>query len=197
MQTTGGRRGRFEPGIGPLFVRLARGSLTEVCSRFTANQFFSQRTQVEASLLEALTATFNNPQAGMAVSIKGLQLRSVHLPKEFEQSISDTQQAHQEIQVASAERETQEIGQKTEMMKAQQKVMEDLQGAQGRAAKLKTENEAVIKQYLIAQEKQAAAYAKISATLGEGGKSYAALFELMRQRMLKDHQKEKMMLALQ
>eukprot|EP00747_Dinoflagellata_sp_TGD_P208889 gnl/TRDRNA2_/TRDRNA2_82329_c0_seq1.p1 gnl/TRDRNA2_/TRDRNA2_82329_c0~~gnl/TRDRNA2_/TRDRNA2_82329_c0_seq1.p1 ORF type:complete len:326 (-),score=73.28 gnl/TRDRNA2_/TRDRNA2_82329_c0_seq1:43-1020(-) len=178
------------------FVRLARKTIVEACSHFPADMYFTNRTQITATMWELLSLTWNQPEKGLQASIQGLQLREVDLPAEFDGEIIATQELMQEVEVAQAEREKERIAFETATMVAQQEVQELLQGAIAKAEKIRLENEAVVNQIIVFQTEQAQANAKILQSFQHAHEPYKELFNMMKVRALSAHQDDKMLISL-
>jgi len=181
-------------------VRFARGVLTNVCSQYTAAQFFANQTSVEYRMLDALTQTFNQPSKKLHISIRGLQLRSVDLPDKYEASIADTQKEEQDYQTAMAERATNIMSMETELMQAKKKQEQLMVDVQGNVSAILEENQAWVEQYTNFQRQQADAYAALLHSLVNGSQSirdpFKALLELVRQKALKAHHTSKVPLTM-
>uniref|UniRef100_A0A7S0FNN4 Band 7 domain-containing protein n=1 Tax=Pyrodinium bahamense TaxID=73915 RepID=A0A7S0FNN4_9DINO len=190
------RRTEDKPSFVESLVRFARGALTQVCSQYTASQFFGNQTLVEAKMRETLQATFNQPEKGLVISIQGLQLRSVDLPSKYEAAIAETQKQEQDYQTAMAERATNRMKLDSELMQAEKKQEELLVDAQGNVRAIMEENRAWVEQYTNFQKKQAQSYAAVLRALNSSSDPYGALFELMRQKALKAHNPDKVTLSM-
>merc|ERR1712194_674292 len=83
-----------------------------------ASEFFANQSLVQSRMLEKLTETFSKPEKNFTINVQGLQLRSVNLPAEYENSISETQSVEQDFMTASAERATKEMQFSTTVMQA-------------------------------------------------------------------------------
>merc|ERR1712048_1458612 len=102
-------------------------------------------------------------------TIKGLQLREVDLPDDFDQ----------EVALALAEREEQRIAMLREQVVAENKKKEIREAALGHARAIELENEAVVHQILVYQEQQAIANAEILRGFEGDPDAYGRLFEMM------------------
>ncbi|CAJ1379689.1 unnamed protein product [Effrenium voratum] len=69
------------------FVRFAKAAVIESCSKFTADQYFTQRQAITTNMMQALQANFDKPELGLSMEIAGLQLREVDLPDDFDDEI--------------------------------------------------------------------------------------------------------------
>merc|ERR1712194_122102 len=161
-----------------------------------ASEFFANQSLVQSRMLEKLTETFSKPEKNFTINVQGLQLRSVNLPAEYENSISETQSVEQDFMTASAERATKEMQFSTTVMQAEQEVFELMKASEANASRISAENTAWVEQYRNFQAKQAAAYALILNQLKNAPDPYASLFELMRQKALKEHNTNQMTLSM-
>lgn len=185
-----------KPSFVEALVRIARGTLTQVCAEYTAQNFFANQTLVQGRMLEMLTEAMTKPEQNFVVNVQGLQLRSVDLPNEYEDSIAETQKEEQDFETATAERATREMQMSTVVLEAEQEMLEKLKASQANASKITTENEAWVEQYTLFQNKQAEAYALILEQLKDAPNPYESLFELMKQKALKEHEADKMTLSM-
>merc|ERR1712232_1295024 len=97
---------------------------------------------------------------------------------------------------AVAERATKEMQMSTEKLISEQKMLELKKAANATAAQINAENEAWVEQYRLFQRKQAESYALILHTLKDSAAPYEALFELMRQKALKEHNSTALTLSM-
>jgi len=192
-----GERVETKPSFIGLIIRLARGSLTQVCSEYTAGQFFANQSAVEVAMKMRLSETFNQPEKKLNIAIKDVQLRSVDLPDKYEDAIARTQAEEQAYETAKAARETQKTQKETEVMLATKKQEQLMLEAEAQADKTRQENQAWIDQYTKFQQDQATAYASILAELGSTtGNKFDVLLELMSQKALKEHDQSKSTLTM-
>jgi len=187
-----------KPSFTGSFVRITRGSLTSVCSLYTAAEFFANQSVVEEKMFETLKATFNMASEDFIINIAGLQVRNVDLPDDYEDSIADTQKEEQDFKTAEAERRTKEIKLQTEQVKSVEKQKQLMVATTGKAMSLMQENAAWVDEYLRFQTQQADAYAKVLKVLVSANISspYDTLFSLMRQKALKAHEVKKLTLTM-
>lgn len=184
-----------KPSFVEGIVRFARGSLTTVCSEYTAAQFFANQTMVQNRMLEELTDTFNQPEKGLVININKVQLRSVDLPDLYENAIQQTQQEEQDFLTASAERSVRKTQMSTAEMQATQRVLELKIDAEANAQEVLARNEAWVEQYLVYQFKQADAYGRILREMKDAADPFGVLFELMRQKAMKTHDTDKLTMS--
>eukprot|EP00441_Pelagodinium_beii_P027977 CAMPEP_0197660614 /NCGR_PEP_ID=MMETSP1338-20131121/50953_1 /TAXON_ID=43686 ORGANISM="Pelagodinium beii, Strain RCC1491" /NCGR_SAMPLE_ID=MMETSP1338 /ASSEMBLY_ACC=CAM_ASM_000754 /LENGTH=290 /DNA_ID=CAMNT_0043237997 /DNA_START=163 /DNA_END=1035 /DNA_ORIENTATION=- len=175
------------------FVRFARAALIKSCSKFPADMYFTNRTTITNHMLEELIARFNRPEQGLLAQIKGLQLQEVDLPDEFDEEIQNTQAQMQELEVAIAERDEKEVSMQTELLVAQQKVEEVLQGVRGEAESIRLNNDATVEQILVFAERQALANNEILQIFENDSQPFTRLLELMEVRAFDDHTDIKML----
>eukprot|EP00933_Yihiella_yeosuensis_P005714 TRINITY_DN110281_c0_g1_i1.p1 TRINITY_DN110281_c0_g1~~TRINITY_DN110281_c0_g1_i1.p1 ORF type:complete len:326 (-),score=68.67 TRINITY_DN110281_c0_g1_i1:148-1125(-) len=178
------------------FVRFARAAIIETCSYFSADMYFTNRTQITNRMLDELKGAFQRPDKGLQVQIKGLQMAEVDLPNEFDKEISNTQEQMQEVEVATAEREEKRISMERELLIAQEKVLEILEAARGEAARIKLDNDARVDQEYVYQSRQANANNLIAQKFVNDSNPYMRLFELMEIRALKGHDADKLLYKL-
>lgn len=178
------------------FVRFARAAIVESCTFFAADSFFTNRTIITANMLDMVRDAFAQPDVGLDITIQGLQLREVDLPDAFDQEIIRTQEQMQEVEVALAEREEQKITMQKELMIAEERVKQIVQESLGAAEKTRLENEAIVEQMLIYQEKQATANAEILSKFLNDTAPYERLFELMEIRALNNHNNSRLLVNL-
>lgn len=187
-----------KPSFIGTFIRITRGTLTNVCSQYTAAEFFGNQTVVEEKMFSALKATFNTPEKGFVINVAGLQVRNVDLPDNYEKSIADTQKEEQDFRTATAERQTKEVALKTEEVKSKEKQNQLMVKTQGTAISLLQENSAWVAEYIRFQLEQADAYSKVLKYLTDSNidDPYETLFSLMRQKALKAHEAKKLTLTM-
>jgi regulator of protease activity HflC (stomatin/prohibitin superfamily) len=178
------------------FVRFARAAIVESCANFAAETFFRWRANITADMLDKVIKYFDRPDIGLDIKIQGLQLREVDLPAEFDEEIIRTQENMQEVQVALAEREEQKITMEKDLMVAEERVKQVVQESHGQAEKTRIENEAIVKQMLIYQEKQASANAEILSKFLHDPAPFARLFEMMEIRALNVHNDSRLLINL-
>jgi len=185
-----------KPSFVETVMRLAQGTLTQTCAEYSASQFFANQTVVEERMLQALKDAFNKPDKGFIIYIQDLQLRTVDLPRQYEESIAQTQREEQDLLTAIAERDTKEVQMSTQVMLKEQQQLELLKAAEANASKIAAENSAWVEQYMLFQTKQAHAFAQILNELKDSSDPYESLFELMRQKALKDHKADALTVSM-
>lgn len=178
------------------FVRFARAAIVESCANYAADSFFTNRTMITENMLGMVKKAFMRPDLGMDLTIQGLQLREVELPGDFDDEIVRTQEQMQEVQVAYAEREEQKISMQKDLMVAEERVKQIIQNSLGVAEKTRLENDAVVEQMKIFQQKQAVANAEILSKFLNDTDPYGRLFELMEIRALNAHNDSRLLINL-
>jgi len=178
------------------FVRFARAAVVEACADYAADSFFTNRTIITQDMLSNVQKAFKRPDIGLDITIEGLQLREVDLPNEYDEEIIQTQEQMQEVEVALAERDELKIKMTKDLMVAELRVEQVIHESFGAAEKTRLQNEAVVKQLLIFQEKQAAANAKILGEFWNETDAYSRLFEVMEIRALNSHDHKKLLVNL-
>mmetsp|Transcript_110763 Transcript_110763/g.320049 ORF Transcript_110763/g.320049 Transcript_110763/m.320049 type:complete len:326 (-) Transcript_110763:109-1086(-) len=178
------------------FVRFARSAIVEACSMFTADMYFTNRTEITAVMFERLVNNFKQPDLGLDVEIEAMQLHVVDLPDAYNEEITNTQEQMQEIEVAHAEREEMRISKEREMLVEQEQVLQVVEEARGEAERLRVENVAVVENMLNYQRRQARANAEVLQNFQDDPEPFQRLFEVMKVRMLQDHGEDKLLINL-
>lgn len=178
------------PDYHNVFVRLAIDRLTESATLFSSPQFFTERTaighQMEKQLLEDFTAKLFS-------TVFSFQLRTVDLPKLFEDAIQETEVKKQDVRVAEAEQNSTRVSLQTQLMQAQRRTKVKANKASGFAQSVMLENKADIQQFTATQEKAADSYA---AVMGQLDSNQQDLLDYMKVRALRDHPSEKSLIGL-
>jgi regulator of protease activity HflC (stomatin/prohibitin superfamily) len=187
-----------KPSFIGSIIRIARGALTAVCSQYTAADFFANQTVVQERMFQALQDTFSMPEENFVINVAGLQVRNVDLPDAYENSIADTQQAQQDFRTATAERFTKEVELSTAQVKSREKQTQLKVEVNAKKIAILAENAAVVEQYMKFQVMQADGYAKLLKVLIDTNATnpYETLLGLMRQRALKSHDINKLILTM-
>lgn len=178
------------------FVRFARAAIVSSCSKFTADMFFSNRTQITGEMLDTVRDFFNKPENDLQVQVTGLQLAEVDLPNQFDDEIKATQEQIQDLEVAKAEREEQRISLQREIMEATQKVMEITENARGEADRILQENKATVDQMVNNARRQAESQALILQLFENDADPFARLFDQMKIRALSAHSGHSLLLGV-
>lgn len=178
------------------FVRFARASIVESCSNYAADFFFTNRREITALMQKKMTETFKQPEIGLDIAIRGLQLQEVDLPDAYDEEIVKTQEQMQEVEVALAEREQKRIVMAKDLMVAEQRVERVVKDAEAEAEKTRILNEAYVQQVMYYQEMQADANAKILSKFWNNTDPWARLFEMMEMRGLNVHNERRLLINL-
>jgi len=180
------------------FVRFARAALVNASSAFPADMYFTNRTIITAHMFDLVQETFNQPDKGLQLSIKGLQLREVALPSEFDKEIIKTQEQMQEVEVAVAERNEQIISMQRDLAVMEQTVLKVVEEAKGFAGEILEVNRATVDQTLVLEEKNAIANAKILEAFDNttGMDPYARLFEMMQISAVTSHNSDQLVMDM-
>merc|ERR1712113_668039 len=172
------------------FVRMAIEQLTTAATMHNAHFFFSNRTTISAEMHKMLDGHFK--QHGFA-EIPFFQLRTVHLPREFEDAIKETQVKQQEIQIAQLEQKTNRVSFETTVLQAEQAVKVMHNQAAAEAAAILAHNDAYCKQYRVTQTLQSEALKQLK---DEAGWDSKQLLEYLRIRAVRDHPSDKTTIRL-
>jgi len=178
------------------FVRFARQAVVGACAQYTADRFFTNRSVITSTMEEEMHSAFMQPQQGLRVSIKGLQLREVDLPDAFDAEISRTQEEMQEVEVAVAEREEQRTAKQQEVLVAEQKVVAMLREAEGKVAAIEIESMATVDMMLELQQEVANSNAFILKQFENDTHPVGRLLELMEVQAVSEHEKSKLLVNM-
>jgi regulator of protease activity HflC (stomatin/prohibitin superfamily) len=178
------------PQCHNVYVRLAIDRLTEAATAYSANEFFTQRTIIGRAMEEQLRKDFEEKLHAMIFSF---QLRTVALPKEFEDAIQETEVHRQDLQVAEAEQNSTRVSLETQLIQAKKRTQVKWEKGEAEAAAVMLDNTADIQQYLAMQHNSADSYAAVSDELGAKEQT---LLEYMQARVIRDHPSGKTMVGL-
>lgn len=103
----------------PTFLRMAIEQLATAATDHSAHFFFTNRTAISAVMHQRLNDHF---QERAFSEVPFFQLRTVHLPHDFEEAIRETQVKQQDIQIATLEQKTKTVTFKTRVLQAEQDV---------------------------------------------------------------------------
>lgn len=170
------------------FIRMSIEQLTTIATLHTAHQFFNNRTIIGEEMQRHLNHDF---KAYAFSEVPFFQLRTVHLPPDFEAAIQETQVKEQDIQIATAEQTQKRVTFATRVLQAKQAVRVMANEAAGEAQAILAQNGAYCKQYKYTQNLKAQALKKIMTASGWGSKQ---LIEYLRIRAIRDHESAKTML---
>jgi len=179
------------PHFHNIFVRMAMGELTNLAVTFSATEFFTERTVISVAFYKALKKKF---ETELYASIFSFQLRSVHLPKAFEDAIQETEVMKQDKQVALAEQNATRIELETELMQAQRRVAVPGQAGDAAAKSTMLANTADIEQFTATLHKAADSYSEVENSLDGNPKEVLAYMEA---RVLRDHPSERSTVGLE
>lgn len=177
------------PSYHDTFVRLAVDRLTETATKYSATEFFTKRTQIGRDMESLLEEDFKSE---LFAHVFSFQLRSVGLPKEFEEAIQETEVKKQDVSVALAEQNSTLVALETELMQAKRRVQVAVNRAGAEAASVMLANAAEIAQYNATQRRAADGFEDIEGQLG----SHAGMLEYMQARVLRDHPGQRSVVGL-
>merc|ERR1719253_2127221 len=167
-----------------ILLRMAIEQLTTATTKHNAHDFFTNRTGLSREMHSMLDSHFQ--QHGFS-EVPFFQLRTVKLPKDFEDSIQDTQVKEQEIKVAKAQQDQSRIDYETTLLQAAQNVRVLNQQAAAESASIYAKNDAYCRQYRLTQTLQAQA---LSTVASNAGWSSEELLEYLRIRAVREHPSE-------
>jgi len=180
--------------LGPTYertlVRIAIEQLTTASTLHNANNFFSNRTTISLEMHNLLRDHFNKHAYA---DVPFFQLRTVHLPDQFENAIQETQVKQQEIQIASAEQSQNRVAYETRVLQAKQGVLVLQNQAEAEAASILAANDAYNRQYSVTQGLQSEALKRLKASAGWNSEQ---LLEYLRIRAVRDHPSERTMVKI-
>lgn len=168
-------------GYQDTFIRMAMEQLSTASTEHEAHFFFTNRTAVSEEMHHRLNSHFRKHAFA---EVPFFQLRTVHLPVDFENSIRETQVKQQDIQIAHLEQQTKRVTYKTQVLKAEQAVKALKNKADAEAKSIELNNNAYCKQYTLTQRLQADALKKVGKASGWTGDE---LLEYVRIRAVRDH----------
>lgn len=171
--------------LGPtyenIFVRMAIEQLSTASTMYSANEFFDNRTTISNEMHGLLDDHFDK-HAFARVPL--FQLRTVHLPNEFEDAIQDTQVKEQEIQIAFAEQKQNRVAYETTVIQAEQKVQVLVNQAEAEAASILFQNDAYCRQYRVTQDLQREALTRV---MSSAEWQAPQLLEYLKMRAVREH----------
>lgn len=135
-------------------VRMAIEQLTTAATTHNAHNFFNNRTVIGEEMHSLLEAHFKRHAYA---EVPFFQLRTVHLPTNFEEAIQETQVKQQEIQIASAEQSQNKVSYETRVLQAKQAVRVMANQGEAEAQAILAQNEAYCTQYSVTQTLQSKA----------------------------------------
>lgn len=167
------------------FVRMAIEQLTTSATKYNASFFFTNRTQISEEMKETLSDHFG--VHGFA-EIPMFQLRSYHLPQEFEDAISETLSAQQNIITTQQLQRSKTVQFNTRVMQAEKQLEQRRAQAAGEAAAIEKQNEAFNTQFNTTQLLLVDALEGIIRTTSW---TSAQLLEYLRLKAVRNHPAEK------
>jgi len=162
-------------------VRMSIEQLTTAATEHNAHNFFNNRTTIGEEMHKMLEHHF---KLHAFAEVPFFQLRTVHLPDDFEAAIQETQVKQQEIQIASAEQSQNKVTYETTVLQAEQAVQVMANQGEAEAASILAQNDAFCRQYEVTQSLQAEALRKL---MGAANWKSEQLLEYMRIRAVREH----------
>lgn len=169
------------PDYEKTFVRMAIEQLTTAATMHNAHNFFNNRTTIGQEMHHLLESHFKTH--GFA-EVPFFQLRTVHLPEDFEAAIQQTQVKQQEIQIASAEQSQNKVSYETTVLQAEQAVRVMANQGEGEALAIMAHNSAFCRQYEVTQSLQSEALQKLMTAANWKPKQ---LLEYLKVRAVREH----------
>jgi len=174
----------------PIFLRMALEQLSIAATEHDAHFFFTNRSSIGQEMHDRL----NNHFKERAFSeVPFFQLRTVHLPKDFEEALKDTQVRQQEIQIAALQQKSNTVTFKTRVLQANQAVKVLTNQAEAEAASILAETNAYCQQTKVTQNLQTSALTSMVKASGWNSKQ---LLQYMRIRAVRDHPAGKSMISM-
>lgn len=174
----------------PIFLRMAIEQLSIAATEHDAHFFFTNRSSIGQEMHD----TLNNHFKEHAFSeVPFFQLRTVHLPQEFEEALKNTQVKQQEIEIAALQQKSQTVTFKTRVLQAEQAVKVLTNQADAEAASILAETKAYCKQTKVTQDLQTNALTSMVKASGWNSKQ---LLKYMRIRAVRDHPADKSMISM-
>lgn len=171
-----------------ILVRMAIEQLATSATQHTANFFFTNRTSISREMHGDLMVHFDKHAFA---TVPFFQLRTVHLPAEFEDAIKKTQVKQQEIQIARLEQKRKTVGFETTVLQAEQQVRVMLNQAEAEVQAVNAKNDAYCRQFSYTQELRADSLGKLMKASAWKPKQ---LLEYMRIRAMREHPSDKTMI---
>lgn len=172
---------KFGEDYEEVYVRLAIDTLNLESTLEKAFTFFNNRTIVEARFSNALQSVFRTQAR---CELQGFQLRSVSLPREFEQSIQNTEVQKQDIKMADAEVEWKTIEAVTKVLSAEKFANATVTAAEAEAERINYNVKAWVAAFNLTQGLASAAFGELQTKL-DGDKD--ALVDYLWVRALRNH----------
>lgn len=172
---------KFGTEYEKIYVTIAIDLITSMATDYNATAFFNDRNTITYDIEERLKQKF---ETEAFCTVPFFQLRSVSLPPDFEHAIQQTEVKKQDIQTASAEKDTQEVQMKTKVLQAQQQALAIALAANATAQSINLNMNAYVAQFSLAQKLQAESFAPLYKKLQE---NETLLLQYMETRALRDH----------
>ena len=173
---------RYGPDYEKVFIVTAVDILTDMTTKFTAYKFFYDRQYIGDTMKKELANSFNTTCYSV---IEALQLRTVDLPDQFEESIQETEVKKQDIEKAKAEENKVIVECETKVKEAEFQRNVTLNKALGDLVTIEQNNIAEVQNVRITQLQQADAYLalKIHMRLNT-----TQLLEYIKAKLIKDYE---------
>lgn len=178
------------PGYQSTLTRMAIEQITASATKFRAAQYFDDRTNIANKIHEEIDTHFKK---NAFCEVPFLQLRTVHLPTEFEESLRTTQIKTQDILTAKQEQEAQIVAFKTVVLQARQHAKVVKIRALGQAQSVLAKNAAFCEQYRYTQGLTAKGYKDI---MSSASWNRTSLINYMRIRALRNHPSDKSIIMM-
>mmetsp|Transcript_66976 Transcript_66976/g.196544 ORF Transcript_66976/g.196544 Transcript_66976/m.196544 type:complete len:298 (-) Transcript_66976:23-916(-) len=171
-------------GYEKVLVRMAIEQLTTAATKHNAHYFFTHRTNIAEQMHEMLDVHFKKHAFS---EVPFFQLRTVHLPDQFELAIKETQVKQQFIDIARLQQKSSEVIFQTTVLQAEQAVKVRRNQAEAEAASILLQNQAYCDQYNLTQVLQTASLQKLKRAAGW---SADELLQYLRIRAMREHPSE-------
>lgn len=172
---------KFGTSYESIYINMAMDIITTTSTYFNATYYFTNRSLIAYDMERSLRSNFEN---FAFVTIPFFQLRSVGLPKEFDDAIRTTEMAAQDCHTASAEMDTMGVSMETQVLKAQQSAVQIELGANGTAQQTLLMVQAYVDQFKLTQDLQAEAFVSIFEELD---KDETRFLDYLSVRAMRDH----------
>lgn len=177
------------PGFQKQLVHLSEGILDNEATRFTAQEFFENRTMIQNEFQKALTAQLDAP---LGMKVTTLQLQPAHFPVAYSQAITDTQVMTQDILVATQEQLTTKVDKETDLQQATKLAESRTIGAEAVAINIALQSDAHMDQFVYRQEQDAVGYRAVYDFFTNSGDFLSYLSALV----VSEHNSDKMTMRL-
>jgi len=178
------------PGYRATLTRMAIEQMTASATKFKAAQYFDDRTKIADKFHSELDTHFRDNAFS---EVRFLQLRTVHLPTEFEESLRTTQIKTQDILTARQEQQAQIVSFKTLVIQAQQQAKVVTIQARAEAQSVLVKNTAFCEQYRYTQGVTIKGYKEI---MSNASWNRTSLLSYMRIRALRYHPSDKSIIMM-